>query len=236
MKKIFIYTTLFSIFFITLYGYSQVLPRAGRNSVPIETADNFMEKVSKKYSEFKDFQANINIFKQQEKSKGVLYSKPPNKLRINFTVPLGQIISSDGEDFYVYIPQQNVVLYQKKNKGTSTGSFVSSSGLNLLLTKYIVSYEDKPRFVSVKIGLQMMPVMKIKLQWRSPSQSFREMILFIGRDLLLYRVDAITYNRTNVKFVFSNIQVNKGIPDARFVYDPPATAHLVEDFLFEGKK
>ncbi len=198
----------------------------------IETAQNFMIQVAEKYATFEDLQANITVTQNNKVSKGVLFSKNPNKLRINFSTPKDQVMVSDGEMFYIYIPQQNIVLEQLKDDATSTSSFTNRTGLEQLLKRYIPSYVDKPKFIALENRNPKKYVMKIQMKWKSPSESFRKLTLSIGKDLFIYRVEAITYNRKIVQFDFSNIQVNKGIPNARFTYDPPPTASVIENFLF----
>ncbi len=198
----------------------------------LETADDFMQQVAEKYASFEDFQANVIITQNRKVNQGLLFSKVPNKLRINFSSPKDQVMVSDGKSFFIYIPQQNIVLKQSKNANTSTGTFTSRTGLDQLLKRYIASYVDKPTFVPLENRTPREYVMKIRMKWKSPSQNFRELLISIGRDFLIYRVEALTYNRETVQFDFSNIQVNTGIPDVRFNYDPPPTANVMEDFLF----
>lgn len=209
---------------------------AGSSSGALETAEDFLSRVAETYATFADFQANLFITQGNETSEGVLYSKDGNKVRINFSRPAEQVMVSDGTDFYIYIPAQNTALYQRRASTTAAGSFTSKTGLDQLRSKYFASYADKPYFVPMDGANPPRQVMQIRMRWRSPSQSFRELVLSIGRDFLIYRVDAVTYNRQSLRFDFSNIQVNKGIPDNRFTYDPPATATVVENFLFEGSQ
>lgn len=226
-KKILLYTAL--LLFIP------IVTTFAQDSSTIETAQSFMQRVAKMYATFQDFQADIIIKKEKTKSIGTLFSKSHNKLRINFSQPYNQVIISDGELFNIYVPSQNIVLQQKTRKQISSGSFITATGLDQLLKNYIASYLEKPKFTALDNSSNI-SVMKIRMKWRSSSQSFRELILSIGKDLLIYRVKAITHTGETLQFDFSNIKPNEGIPDARFDYTPPATAHVVENFLFEGSK
>ena len=137
------------------------------------------------------------------------------------------------KSLYIYIPDQNVVLQQTKREisDSSAGSFVTKNGIDLLVKNYLVSYVDKPEYQPLEDDLSI-NVIKLKLVWENTAQNFRELILFIGEDNLIYYVEGETYNRVRVSFLFSNIVTNEGIPDSRFDYDPPPTAHVVENFLF----
>ncbi len=216
----------------------------------IVTARDFMETVAARYGQMDDLQSLLIITHNGEVAYCEIYIKPPTKLHIAYRKPQGQIINSDGEDFYVYLPTENVVLHQKRSETqSSAGTFVTRTGLDILLKNYSVSYFDTPEYVALendkevisrantlfsrRTSFEERKVVKIRLRRKSSVQSFRDIVLSIGRDNLIYRVEAVTFNNENIQFDFINIFVNEGIPDSTFVFEAPATAPVIDNLFYK---
>jgi outer membrane lipoprotein-sorting protein len=76
-------------------------------------------------------------------------------------------------------------------------------------------------------------VVKIRLTRRSSSEGYREIILNVDpATRLIRRIEGRTIADSLVRFDFSRIQINQGIPEGRFLYDSPASANLYNNFLF----
>ena len=235
MKKYFLITLIYM-----LCTNSILFSQESNSSFDIETAAEYMTKVVDTYREFVDVKAKIKIINGASKMRGTIFIKQDQvtapKFRINFISPRGQVINSDGLDFHIYIPSQNVVLHQKKYDFTNNaGSLISMKGLSLLSKNYLITYLNNPDFTPFEHDTSK-KVKTLKLIWNNIGQNFRQILLYIGKDNIIYKVDAITYNREKVQFIFSDFEVNNGIPDSRFDYKPPPTAHVREKFLFDEQK
>ena len=70
----------------------------------IETAQEVLARTAHAYGEITDFKSNIIINNANEpQSRGLLFVKEPNNMRINFTTPKGQVINNNGKEFiYIY--------------------------------------------------------------------------------------------------------------------------------------
>jgi outer membrane lipoprotein-sorting protein len=76
-------------------------------------------------------------------------------------------------------------------------------------------------------------VVKLRLTRRLRSEGFCEIILSIDRaTLLIRRIEGRTVAEALVRFDFTNIRTNLGIPEQRFIYDSPASANVYNNFLF----
>jgi outer membrane lipoprotein-sorting protein len=74
---------------------------------------------------------------------------------------------------------------------------------------------------------------RLRLTRRNVSEGFREIILYVNPQThLIRRIEGRTIAEGLVRFDFSNIKVNQGIPEQRFLYDSPASANLYNNFLF----
>lgn len=213
----------------------------------IITASEFMRTVADHYGKMNDLQALLVITRGSVKEYSELYVKPPTKMLIAYKKPAGQVISSNGEDFYVYLPNENIVLHQKRGTDLgSAGTFVTRSGLDILLRNYSISYVDSPYFVPLdtegndgflsslrKTEEKRQDVVQIRLRRRSSTQSFKEIILNVGRDNLIHRVSARTFSNQRIQFDFMDMLINEGIPDSKFDFDPPPTAPVIDNLFYK---
>lgn len=72
----------------------------------------------------------------------------------------------------------------------------------------------------------------MKFDWQNSNEYFRELIIAISDTGYMRMIRGTTVNNETIRFDFTNIQINRGIPETRFDYDPPASANLYTDFLF----
>lgn len=200
------------------------------------TASRFFDSVSERYGEVTDYTATVRITRDNSVSTGELWYQSPNRVRIDFSEPTGQVLVSDGEMLQVYIPQFNVVLEQPLRRRTdeSLASLASERGLNLLSQNYSIAYLDSPTPVPLDEGSEEL-VTRVRLDWRNNNEGYRQLIISISEDLLIRRIVGVTASYEEITFDFQNLVVNTGIPESRFDYEAPSSANLFTNFLFEGE-
>ena len=215
-----------------------LLPVIEGFSQELVTAVNYFNSISERYGEVFDYQAELTITQgsgdEAVVSAGTIYYKNPNLLRIDFTEPEEQVICVTGTDLMIYLPAQVVVMTQKlkRHNDATLASMASSQGLELLEKGYSISYVDGPDPVPLEEGSDEM-VTKLKLEWRTTEQGFRQIEMSVGKDSLIRRMKAVTPEMEEVQFDFVGINVNQNIPDVRFEYEAPASAYEIMNFLFE---
>jgi outer membrane lipoprotein-sorting protein len=203
----------------------------------ILTAERFFNTVSDNYGTIEDYEALITISSGDTVMEGVCYYKTPNLLRINFVEPKDQRIVVDGENMSLYLPTQNVVLTQKlkKHNEAALATMASSQGLLLMKKGYSIAFLDGPGLVPLDENSETM-VRKLNLNWRTTDEGFRQIIISVDENLLIRRMKGITSDYASFQFDFNAIQINQGIPEARFVYDKPPSAYEIDNFLFEPEE
>jgi outer membrane lipoprotein-sorting protein len=202
----------------------------------IVTAERYLESVSEMYGGVKDYEARIGIRSGSTTMRGALSFLSPSYLRIDFTEPAEQVIVFNGELLTVYLPGQRAVLSQNitpsRRSSTTGASMASAQGLILLRRNYIPSFVSGPDPVSLEEGSEEM-VVRLRLTRRSISEGFRELILSVNPETrLIRRIDGRTIAEGQLRFDFTEVKTNLGIPEGRFIYDSPASAYLYNDFLF----
>ena len=215
-----------------------VFAAAAVSSQEIVTAIKYFESVSERYGDVFDYEADLTITQKAEEddvvSKGKIYYQNPHKLRIDFTEPEEQVISVTGEDLMIYLPNQVVVMTQKlkRHNDSTLAAMASAQGLQLLENGYSISYLEGPDPVPLDEGSEEL-VIKLKLEWRTTEQGFRQIEMSVGENMLIRRMKALSAEMEEVQFDFQNINTNQNIPDARFEYEAPASAYEIKNFLFE---
>ena len=201
----------------------------------IVTAERYMERLSERYGGIKDYEARLTIRSGSADMTGQVSFLTPSFLRIDFSDPANQVIVFNGEQLTVYLPGYRAVLNQEvsRRSSASTGaSLASAQGLSLLRRSYVPAFITGPDPVSLDEGSREM-VVKLRLTRRIVSEGFREIILSVDPDtLLIRRIEGRTIADALVRFDFTNIRTNIGIPEGRFIYDSPASANVYNNFLF----
>ena len=213
-----------SLFFLLIFGFTLLFGQE------IVTAERYLEMVSENYAGIRDYEANINIRSGNNDMVGTVSHLSPCFLRIDFSRPAEQVIVFNGEALTVYLPEYRAVLNQNINQ-TGAG-FASAQGLSLLRRGFVASFVTGPNPEPLDANSRDR-VVKLRLTRRSVSEGFREIILSINPDTkLIRRIDARTITEGEIRFDFTNIRTNIGIPEQRFVYDSPASANMYNNFLF----
>lgn len=213
-----------------------VLPFAAFSvySQEIVTAERYLASVAERYGEIKDYEAQIAIRSGNTEMAGNVSYLSPNFLRVDFTRPANQVIVFNGELLTVYLPEQRAVLNQSISSSArrAGASLASAQGLALLTRNYVPSFVTGPNPVPLDADSQEQ-VVKLRLTRRVASEGYREIILSITpATKLIRRMEGTTITDGKVRFDFSNIRTNQGIPEMRFLYDLPPTANAHNNFLF----
>jgi len=202
-------------------------------SQEIVTADRYLESVSTRYTEIRDYEARVIIRSGSTDMTGSLSYLEPFFLRIDFTEPAEQVMVFNGQLLTIYVPRLRAVLNQTVAPMRRSGaSFATAQGLQLLRNGYVPAFVSGPNPVPIDDRSRDM-VVQLRLTRRLPSEGFREIILSVDPEsLLIRRIEGRTIADALVRFDFINVRTNLGIPEQRFVYDAPPHANMYHNFLF----
>jgi outer membrane lipoprotein-sorting protein len=203
----------------------------------IVTAERYLESVAEHYGTVRDYEAKIAIRSGNATMYGTVSHLLPSFLRIDFTSPSGQVILYDGNLLTIYLPEYQAVLNQIISASNRPGAALASAqGLTLLRRNYTPAFVTGPAPVPLEAGSKEM-VVKLRLTRRAGSENFREILLDINPSTkLIRRMEGRTITESVVRFDFSEIALNQGIPERRFLYDSPASANLYNNFLFRDSE
>jgi len=203
------------------------------DSQEIVTADRFMQALSDHYGTIRDYEAHISVRSGNTVMHGTVSYLAPSSLRIDFTQPATQVILFTGNSLTVFLPDLRVVLNQNVDQNRfAAANLATAEGLTLLRRNYIPTFVTGPDPVNLDANSQEQ-VVRIRLTRRLVSEGFREIILNVNPATnMIRRIEGTTIAGVNVQFDFTNIRVNQGIPEMRFVYTPPAGASTIHNFMF----
>jgi len=220
-------------FFLILFLLSVIFPVFAQEII---TADRFLESVSQRYAGIRDYEAQVTIRSGTTDMTGDLSFLEPFFLRIDFTRPMEQVLVFDGEQLSVHIPDLRATLSQavtpaRRASSPAAASLASAQGLQLLRRGYVPAFVTGPNPVPLDGTREM--VVQLRLTRRLASEGFREIILSVDPEtLLIRRIEGRTIADAMVRFDFTNVRTNLGIPEQRFAFTSPATANIYNNFLF----
>lgn len=214
------------LLFLSPLGAQEIIPAA-----------RFFNNISDQYGQIEDYQADMAITFGDQHMTGAVYYKTPNLLRINFTEPAEQVIVADGEELMIYLPRQSVTMTQsvKRHNEAALTSMAAGQGLYLLSRGYSIGYLDTPNYVPLEEGSREQ-VIKLRLEWRSTEEGFRQIILSIGENGFIRRMEAVTKEYQELQYDLTNIMVDQSIPETRFEFEPPPSSYTISNFLFEPEE
>ena len=199
----------------------------------IITASDYFSLVSDRYTRIDDYQAELTITYPDAIMTGTIYHQRPDRLLIEFTDPEDQVISVDGVHLQIYIPYLNVVMEQPlRPHETPAPNLATSQGLELMKSRYSIAYLDSEETIPLEEGSDEF-VRKLKLEWKSIEEGFRELVLSIDDRLLIRRIDAVTSGLDELRLDFVDVILNQNFPPRMFVWDSPPSANLIRNFIFD---
>jgi len=199
----------------------------------ILTAGRYLDQVAERYGSIKTYVAQINIQSGGSQMAGRVYARMPNFLRIDFSYPAEQVILYDGENLMIFLPGERAILNQSVT--SSQGANVATAkGLNLLKRNYVPAFVVGPAPVPIEPGSSEM-VIKLKLARRSAGEGFTEIVMDVSPDTkLIRRITGKTITDTTVRFDFSGVSLNTGIPERLYVFESPPASNMYNNFLLRG--
>ena len=199
-----------------------------------ETARSYFESVSERYAGIEDYTANLVISRGGDTQIAAVTYKSPNLLRLDFEQPEDMVMVVGKELLQIWVDEHKVTFSQPLRR-VSRGevpNLATPQGLELMSRYYTIAYLSTPDPVPLQTGSSEM-VVKLRLVWKSNNEGYRELELAIDSDKLIRRITGVTTSNETVVFDFTDITLNRGIPDTRFEYVSPPEGNTIENFLFD---
>lgn len=223
-KKIII--SIFCLFLCSSIVFSQK-----KNTFDFVTVNDIVENIQTRFGKLESYTANFKIIitkaGKTTVQSGIIKSKNPNYLLVEFHSPRGQKIISNGKMMWIYIPSMNVVAEQdlKEDRGTVFSSG-TKSGLQRLFSKYHYKFASKDQPITDKNGKKYYTLNLIQKESRS---GYRTMDLWINEDFIIEKAVGTTSSNKKVIIEFSKIDLTKNYQKGMFKFDIPSNARVVKN-------
>ena len=160
---------------------------------------------------------------QTTTSRGTLYQRRPDRFKLSFTDPAGDVIVSDGRYFWIYYPSVDEKQVMRAP--------VSEAGAGAVDLQAQFLGDTDRRFTATLEGTVPVGGRNAYVVTMLPRENlgYRKLKVWIdARDHLVRRFE-ITENNDNVRrFDLSDVQINPQLGESIFRFTMPAGARIVE--------
>lgn len=190
--------------------------------------DRCVKKLEKQYEAMKDFHADFQqetrlaSINRVEKGSGAIWFKKPGKMLWEYTAPQAQKIILDGKNLWLYLPEDRQVM---KNNFTTIPQHIVVDlfrGKVVIQEKFKVSLvQQEPKSSTGEISLELVP--------RVFDPTVKKLTLWVDAEkFYILRTCLEDDFGTRTMLTFSNIAIDKNIPDATFAFTPPPGVEVFE--------
>lgn len=190
--------------------------------------DQCVDRLEKTYSAMQDYHARFTQETRQrsldmvQTGSGSVYFKKGGKMRWSYTAPEAQEIILDGQNLWVYLPEQKQAM---KNNFSVVPSHIVVDlfrGSIDIQQKFTVSFVD--RVVDEKspvVVLELVPIVY--------NPALTRLTLWLDPKTSLVRASCLKDEfGTSTTLRFTEVTVDAGIDDARFSFVPPPDVEIFE--------
>ncbi len=208
--------------FLSTVVFAGIVPSA--RAIPVETV---VENVSRRYGELDDFSAGLWLIttsayiEQETVYKGRLYSRQPNRFRIEYYYPSDQTVVFDGATMYFYVPATNqVIVYPVAG---ITGDETVESVFAAAKAKY--NFEDAGEVVLSN----KYETYKLKMTAKSSAATYPTVWVWVdASEWVARRVDLHDYDGNVTSYRLFDFKFNQGYGAGKFAFEVPEGAEVIE--------
>jgi len=202
---------------------------SGANSLRITSVNDVKKLMEQTFDAMEDYTARLTWVNGKAEYYGTIQYKKANRFRIDFEEPEDQVIVSNGELLYIYIPYLKVVIQQSLTEATESSILATTSQAG-----YAKLFDDYSFSFSGSSGLQPFRETRayhLKLYQKRSQVGFKSMDLWISEDGYILQSAGVSPNGAEVRLAFSGIEVNQELPDYIFEFEVPADAQIMRNTI-----
>jgi len=206
--------------FLIVFG---LLAAAG--AVFADSDQAVVDSIQKQYDATRTFQAHfvqksyLKVMGQSQIAQGRVYIKKPGKMKWDYTAPDRQILISNAEALWLYLPEESqVTKMQVQSIYSSNAPALFLAGKGKLTESFQVKKINR---TSKRLEVTLIP--------REPDHNVDRLVLFAhpkNHQIIGSRVYDKLGNQTEM--IFSKIQINPSIEDGIFEFKVPEGVELID--------
>lgn len=190
------------------------------------TVQEVLRATSRRYEGIRSLSADFvqelenTLLGRTVRSRGELFQRQPDRFLMRFSDPAGDVIVSDGANFWIYLPSSDPKQVIRSRRG--------AQGLDLR-TQFVG--DPVERFRATYHGRETVDGRSTHVITLDPRQplGYRRLKVWIdARDHLVRRFDLTEDNGIVRKFRLTDLETNPSLPDSLFEFTPPPGTHVVD--------
>ena len=203
----------------------QTAPATGARTQDPPTA-SILRSTARAYEQINSMRADFQqvlrntLLGSTARSSGTLYQRSPDRFLMEFSDPEGDIIVSDGSNFWLYFPSTNPRQVLRTRRG-SQGLDLQSQFIGDPVERFRATYHgretDRGRTTHV---LTLVP--------REPLGYEKLKVWIDAEDHLVRKFELTEGNGVVRHFTLSDLTLNPNLPDSLFEFTPPAGATVID--------
>ena len=163
------------------------------------------------------------LLRRTTTSRGTLYQRSPDRIKLEFTDPVGDVIVGDGTWFWIWYPSVDSLQVMR-----SPAAQAGSAGVDLR-----AQFVGNPleRFRHVLNGTETVADREATVLTLIPIEDagYRQLMVWIdARDGLARRFEITEHSGLTRRFDLERLEINPALADAIFRFTPPAGARIIE--------
>jgi outer membrane lipoprotein carrier protein len=191
-------------------------------------ANDILARAERAYGQLRSMEADfvqqvrVPLLESTQHSRGKIYHRSPDRFRMDFSDPAGDLIVVDGEYGYMYYPSNDPVTVMR--------SRLAAGGQQLDLQREFLS-DATNRFDATLTGTENVggrPAHALTLMPRGSSPYQRVRIWVDTQDSLVRRFEIVEQNESVRRIEMSNLRPNVTLSDNLFVFTPPPGTQIFE--------
>jgi outer membrane lipoprotein-sorting protein len=197
--------------------------------IDIVSVNDIKNLMSETFENIYDYVAEFEWINGEAHFYGTIQYKKPDKILLNFEEPQDQVIVSNGELLYIYIPSLKVVVQQSLSEDTESPLLTTTTeaGLTRLFDEYSFSFYDSSDVQPYGDTFAY----HIKLTQQRPKVGFKNMDFWVSEKGLILQSNGTSPNGANISLIFSQIRTNTELPDYIFDFEVPADAQIIRNII-----
>lgn len=202
---------------------------ATTDAFQITSVNDVKTLMERAFDSMQDYTARITWVNGNAEYHGTIRYKKANRFLIEFEEPKDQVIVSNGEFLYIYIPYLRVVIQQSLTEATESSILATTSqaGYAKLFDEYSFSFSGSSGLQS----FQGTRAYHLKLYQKRARVGFKSMDLWISEDGYILQSNGVSPSGIEVSLAFSDIRVNRELPDYIFEFQVPADAQIMRNTI-----
>lgn len=165
--------------------------------------------------------ATLGVAERRDVAKGTLYFKPPYHLRLEQASPQEELLLTDGQTLWWYIPgKKEAYQYAAETFGRELrllGEVLQ--GLKGARDNFKITYKDNPEASTYQLALRPEP----------PWKDIDHLELSIGKgDFVIEQVDIVNTIGGLTRFMLSDLWEDVSLEEGLFTFSPPLGVRVIE--------